>query len=100
LALRLFLGDSSISSQCRSIKLEQAHNDYLDWPRMRHHSGRLSDWFVGMLLGAPENTSFQRAVRRAAALGAVGAMTGVAVHSLVDFGLQVTGIAAVFAILS
>jgi hypothetical protein len=37
--------------------------------------------------------------RRAVALGAIAGALGVAIHSLVDFGLQLTGIAVVFSAL-
>lgn len=83
------------------IKLEQAHNDYLD---LLANGGliafMLAGWFLVTIV-LRVRTSFEsiNSYRRAAALGAVAGMFGVAVHSLVDFGLQVTGIAVFFGVL-
>jgi O-antigen ligase len=84
------------------IKLQQAHNDYLDLAA----SGGvialvLAAWFVGILIWRAR-LAFQSkdSFRRAAALGAMAAILSVGIHSLVDFGLQVPGIAVVFAALA
>lgn len=80
------------------IKLEQAHNDYLD---LMANGGiialGLAAWFIiGLirrirsLLGAPDS------YRRAAVVGASAGILAISIHSLVDFGLQITGIAIVF----
>jgi O-antigen ligase len=80
------------------IKLEQAHNDYLD---LMANGGiiaiLLAAWFAGIFIWRVKS-SFRSAdvYRRAAALGAVAGILSVAVHSLVDFGLQITGVAVVF----
>ena len=80
------------------IKLEQAHNDYLDLAASGGLVGIvLAAWFVGAVVwSANARLSSRDRYRRAAALGAATGMLGVAVHSAVDFGLQVTGIAVVF----
>jgi O-antigen ligase len=83
------------------IKLEQAHNDYLD---LLANGGVIAvlfaAWFlVNLALRARGSFKSNDPYRRAAALGAVAGILAVAVHSLVDFGLQVTGIGVVFAAL-
>ena len=81
--------------------MEQAHNDYLDLAA----SGGvvalgLAGWFIAMVIWrARSSLRSGDAYRRAACLGAAAGILGVAVHSLVDFGLQLTGIAVVFAAL-
>ena len=80
------------------IKIEQAHNDYLD---LAANGGvvavALAVWFVVMIIGRARIVFGSRdTYRRAAALGAIAGILGVACHSVVDFGLQVTGIAVVF----
>lgn len=83
------------------LKLEQAHNDYLDLAA----SGGviavgLAAWFVALLILRVRSVFRSADVRRrAACLGAVAGIIGIGVHSLVDFGLQITGIAVVFAAL-
>ena len=83
------------------IKIEQAHNDYLD---LAANGGvvaiGLAAWFVvAIVLRARSSLRSGDPYRRAASLGAVAGMLSIAVHSLVDFGLQVTGIAVVFVVL-
>ena len=83
------------------IKLEQAHNDYLD---LAANGGvvavGLAGWFALMIIRRARY-SLQSAdpYRRAACLGAAAGILSVSAHSLVDFGLQVTGIAVVFGVL-
>ncbi len=82
-------------------KLEQAHNDYLDLAANGGVVGLgLAGWLVAMIVWR-SRSSFRSsdAYRRAACLGAAAGILGVAVHSLVDFGLQLTGLAVVFAAL-
>jgi O-antigen ligase len=79
------------------IKLEQSHNDYLD---LAANGGvvalALAGWFVVVIIWRAKYSFRARdAYRRAAALGAATGLIGVAVHSFVDFGLQLTGIAVV-----
>jgi putative inorganic carbon (hco3(-)) transporter len=80
-------------------RLEQSHNEYLD---LAANGGLiavvLGAWFVGLVirrsifsLRSPDK------YRRAVALGSGAAVLGIAIHSLVDFGLQLTGVAVVFA---
>jgi len=83
------------------LRLEQAHNDYLD---LAANGGivavGLAGWFIAMIiLRARSSLRSADAYRRTAALGAVAGIVGVGVHSFVDFGLQVTGLAVVFAAL-
>ncbi len=83
------------------LKLEQAHNDYLD---LAANGGviavGLAGWFIAMVIWRARFPLRSRdAYRRAACLGAMAGIIGVGAHSLVDFGLQVTGIAVVFATL-
>jgi len=96
-----FLAIPEYQTGAGRIKLEQAHNDYLD---LTANGGivavALTALFVAVVVwrGASSLRSPDR-FRRAAALGASAAIASVAVHSLVDFGLQITGIAVVFAAL-
>jgi O-antigen ligase len=81
------------------IKLEQAHNDYLDLAANGGVIGfALAAWFALVIIKRTR-ISFQSKdrYRRAAALGAAAGMFSLVVHTFVDFGLQVTGIAVVFA---
>lgn len=83
------------------IKVEQAHNDYLD---LAANGGvvafALAGWFVALvILRARSSLRSRDAYRRAACFGAAAGILGVGVHSLVDFGLQLTGLAVVFAAL-
>lgn len=83
------------------LKLEQAHNDYLD---LAANGGvvavGLAGWFVVLIIWRARSSLRSRdAYRRAACLGALAGIVGVAVHSVVDFGLQLTGVAVVFAAL-
>jgi putative inorganic carbon (hco3(-)) transporter len=83
------------------IKVEEAHNDYLD---LAASGGliaiALAVWFVvSLILRMRSSLKSADQFRRAAALGASLGMLGVAVHSLVDFELQITGLAVVFAAL-
>jgi O-antigen ligase len=79
-------------------RLEQAHNDYLD---LAANGGfvavALAAWFIAAIIWRA-STALRSAdiYRRAACLGAVAGMVSIAVHSFVDFGLQVTAIALVF----
>ena len=83
------------------LKLEQAHNEYLD---LTANGGvlalGLAGWFLAMLI-LRLKYSFRSAdaYRCAAGLGAAAGIISVAVHSFFDFGLQLTGNAVVFAAL-
>ena len=83
------------------LKVAQAHNDYLDLTASGGIVGLIiAACFVGFVLWRASSSLRSRdRYRRAAALGALAGIFSVAVHSLLDFGLQVTGIAVVFAAL-
>jgi len=94
-----FLGVTKYYVSSGRLRLETAHNDYLD---LAANGGLiaivLALWLAGSIVWRTAISLGSRdPYRRAAALGAAAAMLSVAVHSLVDFGLQLTGIAAVFA---
>jgi len=96
-----FLAITQFHSGSGRVKVEQAHNDYLD---LVANGGLvaavLAAWFVGIVIWRARSRLQSRdKFRRAACLGALAGMLGAAVHSSVDFGLQVTGIAVVFAAL-
>ncbi|MFL6210369.1 MAG: O-antigen ligase family protein [Pyrinomonadaceae bacterium] len=76
---------------------QQAHNDYLELFAGGGLFGlSLAGWFVYKLTGrARLSLADPSTVRRAIALGALTGLFGVAVHSLVDFGLHLTGNAIV-----
>jgi O-antigen ligase len=96
-----FLAISQYQMGSGRIRVEQAHNDYLD---LAANGGviavALAVWFIAMV-GWRARFSLRSAdtYRRAASLGAAAGILDVGVHSLVDFGLQVTGLAVVFAAL-
>lgn len=94
-----FLAIPKYQSGSGRMKLEQAHNDYLD---LAANGGLiaviLGAWFIAMIFWrARSSLRSHDSYRRAASLGSVAGILSVAVHSLVDFGLQVTGIAVVCA---
>jgi len=94
-----FLGIPEYLTGSGRLKLEQAHNDYLDLAASGGLFGiGLAAWFIVMVMRRARK-SLQSAdlYRRAASLGAAAGILGVMVHSLVDFGLQLTGLAVVFA---
>lgn len=83
------------------VRVEQAHNDYLDLVAAGGIVAvGLAGWFIVMVIGRLR-TSLRSTdtYRRAACLGAAAGLLGVSVHSSVDFGLQITGLAVVFAAL-
>jgi O-antigen ligase len=84
-----------------AVTPQEAHNDYLELLSSGGLVGlAIGVWFVvslfrGVRANLAANNRFQRAVCFAALLG----ITGVAVHSLVDFGLHLMIIALVFLVL-
>jgi O-antigen ligase len=72
---------------------QQAHNDYLELLASGGVVGvAFALWFVCEALGlARRELRDPSHFRRAVAFGALAGLFGVAVHSLVDFGLHVTG---------
>lgn len=83
------------------VRLEQAHNDYLD---LAANGGivavALGVWFLAMAVWKSRSSfGSDDPYRRAAAFGAGVGLVGVLVHSSVEFGLQLTGIATIFAAL-
>jgi len=83
------------------IKIEYAHNDYLDLAASGGFVAvLLAAWFIGAIIWRTR-ASMKSAdlFRRAAGLGATTGILGVGMHSFVDFGLQITGIAVLFAAL-
>lgn len=96
-----FLGITQYRTGSGRIRVDQAHNEYLD---LAANGGfvavALSGWFLALVIWRSRSSLRSRdPYRRAASLGAAAGILGVAVHSLVDFGLQVTGIAVVCAAL-
>jgi O-antigen ligase len=81
---------------------QQAHNDYLELLASGGILGAaLFIWFAVALIrearrSVRNNEGFQRAV----SLGAIIGLVGVAVHSIVDFGLHITINALVFVVLA
>jgi tetratricopeptide (TPR) repeat protein len=93
-----FLAITRYHDSSGRFKLEQAHNDYLDLPA---NGGivavLLAAWFItAIILRIRSNLKSRDRYRRAVCFGATAAMISIAVHSVVDFGLQITGIALVF----
>jgi O-antigen ligase len=77
---------------------QQAHNDYLELLASGGVIGAiLAGWFaVVVIKRTRENFKSQNRFRRAACFGATVGIAGVAVHSLVDFGLHTIVNALVF----
>jgi len=80
---------------------EQAHNDYLELLASGGLIGAaLGTWFIVALIRlARERLRATDSFRRAACLGALAGLFGVAVHSLFDYGLHITTNALVFTVL-
>jgi len=81
------------------LRPRQAHNDYLDLLACGGMVGfALVAWFIiAFIKQLPSRLRSSDPFRRAACLGALVGLFGVAVHSLVDFGLHITANALVFA---
>ncbi|MDT4953788.1 MAG: hypothetical protein QOJ02_1926 [Acidobacteriota bacterium] len=77
---------------------QQAHNDYLELMASGGIIGvLLALWFFVLLVkGARRSFQAQDSFRRAASMGASAGLFGVAVHSMVDFGLHITINALIF----
>jgi O-antigen ligase len=80
---------------------QQAHNDYLELLASGGVLGAaLFVWFAAALIGqARQSVKATEGSQRAVVLGAIISLVGLAVHSLVDFGLHVTINALGFVIL-
>jgi len=80
---------------------QEAHNDYLELLASGGLIGAgLGVWFVIVLIRlALRQLHTADSFRRAACFGALAGLFGIAVHSLVDFGLHITVNALVFAAL-
>jgi O-antigen ligase len=79
----------------------EAHNDYLEVLASGGVIGAaLAAWFIIVLIGRVRaRLRSTDPFRRTACLGALAGLFGVAVHSLVDFGLQITVNALICAVL-
>ena len=80
---------------------QEAHNDYLELLSSGGLIGlALGIWFaVAVVRRIRQNLSTDIGYKRAVRLGAVLGITGVAAHSLVDFGLHIMTNAVVFIVL-
>jgi len=81
-----------------SLTPQEAHNDYLELLASGGLIGfALGVWFVVIVVRrSRENLRSSNSFRRAACFGAIVGITGVAVHSLMDFGLHTIVNALVF----
>jgi O-antigen ligase len=77
---------------------QEAHNDYLElWASGGLIGVALGAWFVyGLIRGVRERLRSSGTFRRAACLGALVGLYGIAIHSFFDFGLHITINALVF----
>jgi len=96
-----FLGITQFYESSGRFKLEEAHNEYLDLAANGGCVGLLlAGWFVAVVVWRTSKCLRTRhGYQRAAAFGAAAGALGVAVHSFVDFGLQLTGVAVMLAAL-
>jgi O-antigen ligase len=80
------------------LRPRQAHNDYLDLLACGGVIGlSLVAWFIiAFIKQLPRRLRSSDPFRRSACLGALVGLFGVAVHSLVDFGLHITSNALIF----
>jgi O-antigen ligase len=80
---------------------QQAHNDYLELLATGGILGAaLFIWFaVALIREARRSIRISEGFQRAVSLGAIIGLLGVAVHSIVDFGLHITINALVFVVL-
>jgi O-antigen ligase len=80
---------------------QEAHNDYLELLSSGGLIGlALGVWFaVTVVRKLRQNLSTDVGYKRAARFGAVLGITGIAAHSLVDFGLHIMTNAVVFIVL-
>jgi O-antigen ligase len=80
---------------------QEAHNDYLELLSSGGLTGlALGVWFaVAVVRKIRQNLSIDTGYKRAVRLGAILGITGVAAHSLVDFGLHIMTNAVVFIVL-
>jgi O-antigen ligase len=80
---------------------QEAHNDYLELLSSGGLIGlALGAWFaVAVVRKIRRQLSFDTGYKRAVRLGAILGLTGVAAHSLVDFGLHIMTNAIVFIVL-
>jgi O-antigen ligase len=93
-----FLAIPQYQRSAGTVKLEEAHDDYLD---LAANGGVvavvLACWFAFNIIRRTRFALKSRdAYRRAVCLGAEAGLIAICVHSFVDFGLQITGIAVVF----
>jgi len=81
---------------------QQAHNDYLELLASGGLLGAaLFIWFaVALIREARRSVRTSEGFQRAVSLGAIIGLVGVAVHSIVDFGLHITINAVVFVVLA
>ncbi len=81
---------------------QQAHNDYLELLASGGILGAaLFSWFaVALIREARRSVRTSQGFQRAVSLGAIIGLVGVAVHSIVDFGLHITINAVVFVVLA
>ncbi len=81
---------------------QQAHNDYLELLASGGILGAaLFIWFaVALIREARRSVRTSEGFQRAVSLGAIIGLVGVAVHSIVDFGLHITINAVVFVVLA
>jgi O-antigen ligase len=93
-----FLAIPQHQNSSGTIKLEQAHQDYLDLAASGGVVAMiLAAWFIFNIIWRARRALQSRdAYRRAACLGASAAILSIGIHSFVDFGLQITGIAVIF----
>lgn len=87
-----WIGITRYHSASGEITPQQAHNDYLELMASGGLIGvALVVWFgISVMKRASQNLRSPEPYRRAACLGALAGIFGVAVHSFVDFGIHMT----------
>jgi O-antigen ligase len=96
-----WIGITAFHDASGTLTPQEAHNEYLEVLSSGGLIGlAIAVWFAVMLVrGVRANLTTDRSHVRAMRFGALLAMAGVVVHSLVDFGLHMMGNAVIFIVL-
>jgi O-antigen ligase len=95
-----WIGITAYHDASGSLTPQEAHNEYLELLSSGGLIGlALGIWFAVMVIGRVRTNLSEDGYMRAVRYGALIAITGVVVHSLVDFGLHLMSNALVFLVM-